>query len=589
MWKSYYEGMKLLGILHGGTITNPTTPSIPAFPFNQVMVDHVKEETSVHLELRIHASGLPRSGIRTLPSCWTQVDLLEGPVIATVKRKLWGSTEIVPNSSHPQWTKTLPLQYQYGSEAYFYVTIYSKTDKQGVVIGGALFEVSDVLGTSTKTKRLPNGGCVSCTLKPIRSQGDSIFKCRFQALSLKANSILWGLDTYLEVAKKENNSTGTAWITIYRSPPVFGSTSPMFDPTQFLGIDWNASLRLSIWYYKENKLLGTCETTWKYLFDACTCREGAKDESSKDLILGGPGSNRAEVGKLRVLEVEALRGDEDSEAFTRQRHTNDESEGGTSKILSASWQSRRGHTKSHESHSGSPQKSFQDYINGGVELDMIVAIDFTSSNGDPRHPESLHYQTPNSLNDYQEVISTVGNAIASYSISKQFPVLGFGAKFGGIVRHIFQCGPTSDVHGIDGILQAYQSVFQTDIIMSGPTVLDQVIQAAAMRAKKLCQAQADSQYCILLILTDGIVTDLSGTKRKLEVYSHLPLSVIIIGVGQADFAVMNSLESSGAGVRRTVTVVKLRQHQHDPSSIVKAALASLPEQIVEYFQRDQER
>jgi Copine len=573
-------------------LIEPYNQQLPAFRYlasYQVMSDHATEETSVHLELRIHATGLPRSGIRSLPSCWTQVDLLEGPITATVNRKLWGSTEIVPNSSHPQWTKTLPLKYQYGSEVYFYVSVYSKTDKQGVMIGGALFEVSDVLGTSTKAKRLPKGGCVFCTLKPIRSQGDSILKCRFQALALKTNSILWGLDTYLEVAKKENNSTGTAWVTIYRSPPVFGSTSPTFDPTQFFKIDWDISLRLSIWLYKENKLLGTCETTWKFLFKACKRREGAKEESSKDLILGKPGSNRAEVGKLRVLDAETLRHDDDSEVFTRRGCDNFESKEDPSETMPASRTSRRGHTRDREINTGSPQKSFHNYINRGGQLDMIVAIDFTSSNGDPRHPESLHYQTPNSLNDYQEVISTVGDAIASNSTSKQFPVFGFGAKFGGIVRHIFQCGPSSEVHGVDGILQAYQSVFQTDIIMSGPTVLDQVIQAAAVRANKMRQTHSDSRYCVLLIITDGIVTDMQATKRKLEVYSNLPLSVIIAGVGRADFAIMHSLESSGAGVRRNVTVVKFRQHQHDPSSFVKTALASLPEQIVEYFQSFEDR
>lgn len=61
---------------------------------------------------------------------------------------------------------------------------------------------------------------------------------------------------------------------------------------------------------------------------------------------------------------------------------------------------------------------------------------------------------------------------------------GFGAKFGGVVRHIFQVGPTCTVHGIDGVLDAYESVFRSDLVLSGPTVFVQVIQAAALRARK---------------------------------------------------------------------------------------------------------
>ena len=30
--------------------------------------------------------------------------------------------------------------------------------------------------------------------------------------------------------------------------------------------------------------------------------------------------------------------------------------------------------------------SFLDYINAGVDMNLMVAIDFTASNGDPRYP-----------------------------------------------------------------------------------------------------------------------------------------------------------------------------------------------------------
>lgn len=52
------------------------------------------------------------------------------------------------------------------------------------------------------------------------------------------------------------------------------------------------------------------------------------------------------------------------------------------------------------------------------------------------------------------------------------------------MRHIFQCGHNSVAHDVDGILDAYRSVFQTDLTMSGPTVISKVIQAAASRASK---------------------------------------------------------------------------------------------------------
>ena len=38
--------------------------------------------------------------------------------------------------------------------------------------------------------------------------------------------------------------------------------------------------------------------------------------------------------------------------------------------------------------------SFLDYITGGLEIGVHVAIDFTMSNGEPTYPASLHYLNP---------------------------------------------------------------------------------------------------------------------------------------------------------------------------------------------------
>lgn len=100
--------------------------------------------------------------------------------------------------------------------------------------------------------------------------------------------------------------------------------------------------------------------------------------------------------------------------------------------------------------------------------------------GDARIPGSLHYITEHGMNDYEEAISVVGGVISKYSASHNYPVWGFGAKYDGEVRHIFQCGAAQSV---DEILSAYKGTFKSDLIMSGPTVFVKVIGAAASKAK----------------------------------------------------------------------------------------------------------
>jgi Copine len=76
-----------------------------------------------------------------------------------------------------------------------------------------------------------------------------------------------------------------------------------------------------------------------------------------------------------------------------------------------------------------PQPSFLDYISGGCELNFMVAIDFTGSNGNPSSPGSLHYRDPRGVpNQYQLAIQAVAGVLEYYDSDKIFPVFGFGGS-----------------------------------------------------------------------------------------------------------------------------------------------------------------
>lgn len=54
---------------------------------------------------------------------------------------------------------------------------------------------------------------------------------------------------------------------------------------------------------------------------------------------------------------------------------------------------------------------------------------------------------------------------------------------------------------------------------------------------------------MLLLLTDGAVTDVEATCEAVVRASHLPMSVIIVGVGGADFEAMEQLDADGGPLR----------------------------------------
>ena len=71
------------------------------------------------------------------------------------------------------------------------------------------------------------------------------------------------------------------------------------------------------------------------------------------------------------------------------------------------------------------RRSFLEYIFGGCEVDLSIAIDFTLSNGPPNDPKSLHYYDPRQ-NQYLQVMQSVGSILQYYNTDKQIQLYGFG-------------------------------------------------------------------------------------------------------------------------------------------------------------------
>jgi len=250
--------------------------------------------------------------------------------------------------------------------------------------------------------------------------------------------------------------------------------------------------------------------------------------------------------------------------------------------------------------------TFVDYLQSGVQLHFTVAIDFTASNKKPSDPNSLHCILPNQDNQYTLAIKSVGNIIQDYDTDRQFPALGFGAKIppSTEVTHEFflNFNPQNPFcSGVQGILEAYQNALKT-VRLSGPTYFAPVINHCA----KFASTYKDgSNYFVLLIITDGMICDLEATKEAIIAASSLPLSLIIVGVGEEDFSSMEFLDadkrvlkSSATGTvaaRDIVQFVALRDflgkqgenYEATKEDLAKAVLAEIPKQFMEFMSTKQ--
>lgn len=66
------------------------------------------------------------------------------------------------------------------------------------------------------------------------------------------------------------------------------------------------------------------------------------------------------------------------------------------------------------------------------------------------------------------------------------------------------------------------------------------------------------QYFVLLIITDGVITDLDQTRSAIVNASRLPMSIIIVGVGGADFSTMEFLDGDDGRLRSPTGEVAVR-------------------------------
>ena len=187
--------------------------------------------------------------------------------------------------------------------------------------------------------------------------------------------------------------------------------------------------------------------------------------------------------------------------------------------------------------------------------------------------------------------------MAYYDYDQLFPAFGFGGKFC-MDNNVSHCYPINmnpndpNIQGIDGVLQAYRNILnQTKLY--GPTFFHYLINHVISIVKEDVIAENKMNDMILMILTDGIIDDMDDTVDSLVEASFLPISVIIIGIGDADFSNMNVLDADDNPLvdrngrkadRDLVQFVPFKKFSNNGELLAKEVLAEIPRQVIEYYQ-----
>ncbi|KAH6756007.1 Calcium-dependent phospholipid-binding Copine family protein [Perilla frutescens var. hirtella] len=484
-----------------------------------------------------------------------------------------GRTEVIMNNLDPAWIQKINITYQFEiiqslifhvydvDSKYHNLPVKTLKLKDQDFLGEASCVVSEIVTKRNRslTLSLHNrdgrgmrnlGKLTVCAEETVASR--NAIELQFRCSALENKDLLSKSDPFLRISRAAESG---GLIPICKTEVVNNNLNPTWKPL---------CLTMQQFMSKENPLVIEC------------------------LDFNNNGSH-VQIGKLQtsVAELEALH----------------QSRAGANFISPPSGMRRHDKVlKSQIFVDGFAEKqlySFLDYISSGFELSFMVAVDFTASNGDPRSPESLHYiDHSGRLNAYQKAIMEVGEVIQFYDSDRRFPAWGFGGKspqYNGSVSHCFNLNgsPADDeeVQGVEGIMAAYTAAIH-NVGLSGPTLFSQVINKAAdIAAGSLSYQQP--KYYILLIITDGVVSDFQETVNSVVRASDLPLSILVVGVGNADFEKMEKLDADNGNrlegsrgriaTRDIVQFVPMREVHAGQISVVQSLLEELPSQFLSYM------
>lgn len=249
--------------------------------------------------------------------------------------------------------------------------------------------------------------------------------------------------------------------------------------------------------------------------------------------------------------------------------------------------------------------TFLDYLTRGMQINLDIAIDYTASNNENIIP--LHNLNNKGQNDYEKAIESCGSIIAFYDSDQLFPVYGFGGipcyqnKFNNNVSHCFNINFKNDpnIKGINNILKTYRESLN-NITLAGPTYFTPILDKVISEIKyDLENKQEENHYYILLILTDGCINDMQQTCDKIVEASYLPLSIIIVGIGNADFSLMDYLDGDKCPLKNSrgelrkrdiVQFVKFEDFKRNNAidygtDLTEEVLKEIPTQVEEYYEK----
>lgn len=180
-------------------------------------------------------------------------------------------------------------------------------------------------------------------------------------------------------------------------------------------------------------------------------------------------------------------------------------------------------------------------IVGLTEAQLILGVDFSKSNLDNGARSfdgwSLHdVSRKKSKNPYMQCLGLLKEGFKDFEVDQKYPVYGFADTQTGS-GYVFSFEPgDKPMDSFEALTERYKEIAR-EAIFSGPSSLAPIIRQSILKVREAA-AYGKPMFHILVVLTDGIVTDRLDTEFAIQEASNYPLSIIAVGLGDGPFSTM---------------------------------------------------
>jgi hypothetical protein len=476
------------------------------------------------------------------------------------------STEMVSQNSNPDYTSTFELDFVFEKEQRFLVEIWNYS-KSSSLIGKGHFSLGEIVGSQYNMKIInlskngdDMGKCIVRVDQQSQKQKYDIFM-DFLVTGIPKSGMFASLNSFMKIYKRRISKVqklqkndkdldyekipASEWLLVHQTENISNSENPDFNGIKIMGSklsdnDFNLPLKFELMKFKKNGA--------HYVIGRVFC-------NLNELMLP---NKKFEINMIKPKKEGAI-------LSIKQFHKRE--------IF-----------------------NFIDFLEGGLNIVQLVGIDFTGSNRDPDDPQSLHFISNHGLNDYQKAIQSVGEILEKYNHNKIIPCYGFGAKYPGdaMARHLIPL--TEDISqpcfkSFPDLFQGYKNIINK-LLFSGPTYFAPILTEVITYARENYSINP-LNYSIFLLLTDGEIQDMDETIDCIVEGSYLPLSIIIVGIGNEDFSNMDRLDGDEEGLvdsngrpwmRDIVQFVPFNKYKGDAILLREKVLEEIPDQVTSFYE-----